>query len=509
MMGAAPAPPSASDQPARTADSLESEEQFRQLISNMTDFAVYTTDCDGCVTSWNAGAARLNGYAAEEALGRPCSIFDLPEDAAAGRLRHALQIAARDRRHEEESWRVRKDGSRFFAHVVTSPLHNASGRLRGFVRVIRDITERNEADTGIAHLAAIVESSQDAIIGTDLDSVILTWNQGAERLYGYTRAETVGRSITILVPPEGLAEHRNIMSQIRRGEPVRTLETAQLRNDGSRVDVSVSTSLVKDPGGAIIGASVVVRDVTERKRNEASLRHSEARLRAVLETAIDSIITIDERGRIQSVNPATVRMFGHTAAEMIGRNVSMLMPSPYRDEHDGYLARYRQTGERRIIGIGREVQAQRKDGTVFPVDLAVSEVEAGTLFTGVIRDITDRKLGETRLREADRMASIGALAAGLGHDMNNVLLPVRAHLNALRAKARGRRGDHSHLRKIQQGVSYLQQLADGLHFLAMDPDRIDDAAGSTDLRGWWAQTGALLSKAVPKHVKVTSSLPTR
>jgi PAS domain S-box-containing protein len=246
---------------------------------------------------------------------------------------------------------------------------------------------------------------------------------------------------------------------------------------------------------------------TEGEPSEEALRQSQARLAAVLETAVDAIITIDERGLMQSVNAATTRMFGYSAEEMLGRNVSMLMPSPYQEEHDAYIARYLQTGEKRIIGIGREVQALKRDGTVFPVDLAVSEVEAGKLFTGIIRDISERRLAEMRLRETDRMASIGALAAGLGHDMNNVLLPVRAHLNALKESADRRGGDREHLERIGKGVAYLQQLADGLHFLAMDPDRIEDVEGATDLAAWWAQTGPLLSKAVPRHVKVIVTFP--
>ncbi len=239
---------------------------------------------------------------------------------------------------------------------------------------------------------------------------------------------------------------------------------------------------------------------------DGALRRSESQLRAVLETAIDAIITINDRGVVQSANPATERMFGYAAAELLGRNVSMLMPEPFRSEHDEYLARYRRTGERRIIGIGREVQAMRRDGTVFPIDLAVSETVPSELFTGVIRDISDRKSAELRLREADRMATIGTLAAGLGHDMNNVLLPVRAHLNALKASG-GERGEH--VDKVRQGVDYLQQLADGLHFLAMDPDQDDAHGGSTDLHAWWKQTGALLRKAVPRHVKVSISMPSR
>jgi PAS domain S-box-containing protein len=243
---------------------------------------------------------------------------------------------------------------------------------------------------------------------------------------------------------------------------------------------------------------------------EEALRRSEARLRATLDTAVDAIITIDERGVIQSVNRATTRIFGYTEDEMVGQNVSMLMPSPYREEHDSYLERHVRTGEKRIMGIGREMRALRKDGTEFPVDLAVSEVEPRRLFTGMIRDISDRKLAESRAREADRMASIGTLAAGLGHDMNNVLLPVRARLNALHAD--GQAGklppvDLKHVEEVRKSVAYLQQLADGLHFLAMDPESEDAVGGVTDLRQWWSQAGPLLSKAVPKHVTVTSSIP--
>jgi len=136
---------------------------------------------------------------------------------------------------------------------------------------------------------------------------------------------------------------------------------------------------------------VVVRDITERKQAEEALRQRKEHLRATLNTVTDAIITIDRGGMIASVNPATERMFGYGAAEMIGQNVSLLMPSPYREEHDRYLENYHRTGQARIIGIGREVQARRKDGSVFPIDLTVSEVDHLQMFVGVIRDITERK----------------------------------------------------------------------------------------------------------------------
>jgi PAS domain S-box-containing protein len=139
-----------------------------------------------------------------------------------------------------------------------------------------------------------------------------------------------------------------------------------------------------------------------RQRGEASRQEGDARLRAIIDTAVDGIITIDASGSIESFNAAAEGLFGYPAAEVIGRNVSLLMPAPYREEHDGYLARYLRTGEKKIIGIGREVMGQRKDGTVFPLALAVSEMRLGTrrMFTGIVHDITARKEAEDALRQA-------------------------------------------------------------------------------------------------------------
>ncbi|MBL0928067.1 MAG: PAS domain S-box protein [Phycisphaerales bacterium] len=253
-------------------------------------------------------------------------------------------------------------------------------------------------------------------------------------------------------------------------------------------------------------------DLIEQVRSDQKIREQRDHLNAILSTALDAIITIDDRGVMRSVNAAAERIFGYTAAEMLGKNVSMLMPPPYHGEHDGYIERYLRTGEARVIGTGREVLARRKDGSVFPADLAVCREDRRDIFTGFVRDITARKTAENRLREAERLASIGALAAGLGHDMNNVLLPVRGRLNALEAAADSgalSRAVRGHVREIRKSVAYLQQLADGLHFLALDPDVHPDgqARGSaTDLRLWWTQAGPLLSKAVPKNVRVSAAI---
>lgn len=253
-------------------------------------------------------------------------------------------------------------------------------------------------------------------------------------------------------------------------------------------------------------------ELSNRLRVEQALRESKERIKAILNTAAEGIISIDRHGVVDTFNPAAERLFGYEAREVIGQNVSLLMPTSEREKHDGYLVDYLRTGQRRVIGIGREVEGQRKDGTLFPMELAVGEGADGDgpIFVGILRDLTARKESENRLRTAERLAAIGTLAAGLGHDMNNVLLPVRARLNALRAAADAgamRPAERRHTVAITRSVAYLQQLADGLHYLAMDPDAADADQASTDLHRWWRQAGALLSKSVAKNVEFAASIP--
>ncbi len=249
---------------------------------------------------------------------------------------------------------------------------------------------------------------------------------------------------------------------------------------------------------------------------------------------MDPIITIDASGIVQSASNSVHRVFGWTPSELIGQSVSVLMPEPHRAAHGGYIERYLRTGHATILNRPRRVEAVRKNGARIPIEICVSRAESPSLrspiFVGVIRTLSDREPGDPaherehgrleallarqseelqlahlRLRMADRMASIGTLGAGLGHDMNNVLFPVRAHLNALAAGLR-QPDARRHIVAIRRGISYLQHLTDSLHYLALDPDR-ENMESATDLHHWWRQTGAILSKAVPRHVLVTTSIP--
>ncbi|MGE3851556.1 MAG: PAS domain S-box protein [Planctomycetota bacterium] len=181
----------------------------------------------------------------------------------------------------------------------------------------------------------------------------------------------------------------------------------------------------------------VLVDVTELRTAETERRRSSEHLRAILDTAIDGIISIDGRGTIQSFNRAAERMFGYSADEVIGQNVRMLMPEPYHSEHDSYLHRYQRTGEKRIIGTGREVEGKRKDGTTFPMDLAVGEDTSRTgerHFVGIIRDITDRKQLEREAIHAQKMEAVGRLASGVAHDFNNLLMGLSGCVDAMQKR---------------------------------------------------------------------------
>jgi PAS domain S-box-containing protein len=264
---------------------------------------------------------------------------------------------------------------------------------------------------------SIVEGSGDAIFSLALDGEIRTWNAGAERLYGFTAREAIGGNVSMLSAAAREDEISYILMQLRGGRTVDHFDSQQRHRDGRRVLVSLAASPVKDAAGIVAGGAFVVRDL-------AQLIESEATSRAIVDAAVDAIITIDERGLIESFNPAAERVFGYAAGAVIGENVSVLMPEPYHSEHAGYVARYRETGEKRIIGIGREVVGRRKDGETFPMDLSIGEVQLGDrrIFTGIVRDLSERKS-----LESQKMEIVGRLAGGVAQDINNLMTTIIGH----------------------------------------------------------------------------------
>lgn len=290
-------------------------------------------------------------------------------------------------------------------------------------------------------LAAIVASSEDAIVGKTLGGIVTDWNRAAETIFGYSAAEIVGQSIALVLPPGYQEEEQEILRRIASGERIESFETKRRRKNGEIIDVSVSVSPVIGAQGEVIGAAKIARDITAGKRAAQLLMEREAHLQSVLSTVPDAMVVIDTQGHIQSFSATAENLFGYTAGEMIGKNVSLLMPEPYRSAHDGYLARYMATGERRIIGIGRVVVGQRRDGTTFPMELAVGEVRVGErrLFTGFVRDLTERQQTQKRLQDLQaelvhmaRFTALGEMASTLAHELNQPLTAVASYLNGAR-----------------------------------------------------------------------------
>jgi PAS domain S-box-containing protein len=281
-----------------------------------------------------------------------------------------------------------------------------------------------------------------AMVLLDPSGHITAWNQGAELLKGYQANEIIGRHCSCLYPPEDIAARkpeRELAAAVAAGHYEDIGE--RMRKDGSRFTASVVITAIQGPDGTLHGFGNITRDITERTAAAALVKASETRLQSlidtVLDTVVDGLITIDRKGTIQSYNKACMSLFGYAADEVLGRNVRVLMPEPYHSEHDGYIAAYLETGAPKIIGIGREVMGRRKDGTTFPMELAVGESRLGGnhAFVGIIRDVTERREADKQreqLRQAQKMEAVGQLTGGLAHDFNNLLAIIIGNLDLLR-----------------------------------------------------------------------------
>lgn len=303
----------------RAHEAKELADELNLLIDGAAGYAIYMLDPEGRVTIWNKSAERLKGWSAQEVVGKPSALFYPPASVAEGKPARDLETARRAGKLELEDWRVRKDGSEFLAHVTITALHDASGALRGFGKVIRDVTEQR------------------------------AW--------------------------------------------------------------------------------------------ERQLSASANQFRSILATVPDAMIVIDDTGKILSFSAAAERLFGYGEADVRGQNVRILMPSPDRERHDGYIHRYLTTGEPRIIGTGRVVVGERRDGSTFPMELSVGEAitEGERIFTGFIRDLSDKQAAEEHIEtlRADlihvaRVSAMGTMASTLAHELNQPITAVANYVQGVR-----------------------------------------------------------------------------
>ena len=319
---------------------------------------------------------------------------------------------------------------------------------------------------------AVVEAALDAIVVIDRDGDIRSVNVATERIFGYSAAELTGRNVKMLMPEPYAAEHDAYLANYLRTGDKKIIgigrEVAGRRKDGSIFPMDLAVGEAQVEGEAIFVG--IIRDISDRKAAEAAQRESDLRLRSMLDTVPDGIIVIDERGRIQSFSPAAERLFGYAGAEVIGQNVKMLMPAPYKAAHDSYIERYLRTGERRIIGIGRVVVGLRKGGETFPMELQVNEFQFGgsRFFTGFARDLTEQQETKRRIQDlqaellhASRLSVMGQMASTMAHELNQPLTAVMNYLEAaLRLLAGGPQSAERVSGLMQRAVAQAERAGD-------------------------------------------------
>ena len=285
------------------------------------------------------------------------------------------------------------------------------------------VVERTrELHSNAAQLATIIQSSPLPTIASDKDMKVTVWNRAAERVFGFSSAEVVGAERS-LIPSGREAEYSDVMARLQNGETMNGVEMLRQRKDGSTIETAVSGGAYRDSDGVTQGFIFTIEDITERKRLELVEREITERLRVVVDTGLDGTILIDADGTAILFSPPAERMFGYRADEVLGHNIKMLMPAPFTGEHDGYLGNYLRTGERKVIGIGRDAFGRRKDGTTFPMHLVVAEARENgrRIFVGVVHDLTGQHASEQTLRRsqehlarAQAVASIGSTEIDLG-----------------------------------------------------------------------------------------------
>ncbi|MFL6579127.1 MAG: PAS domain S-box protein, partial [Burkholderiales bacterium] len=300
---------------------------------------------------------------------------------------------------------------------------------------MHELSKAGPAPDAEERMRSVVNHVIDGIITIDEVGTVTTFNPAAERIFLYQSNQVIGQNVKMLMPEPYHGEHDGYISNYKNTGKAKIIGTGRevtgQRSDKSTFPMELAISEFRLGNKRYFTG--IVRDITGRKQAESELRQAEERMRSVVNHVVDGIISIDERGQVTTFNPAAEKIFGYRAEEVIGKNVKMLMPEPYRQGHDGYIHNYTTTGQAKIIGIGREVAGRRKDGRQFPMELAISEFPLGAnrYFTGIVRDITERKEAEAELRQAEeRMRSV------VDHDVDGIItIDDRGHVQSFNPAA--------------------------------------------------------------------------
>jgi PAS domain S-box-containing protein len=362
-------------------------------IIEYSDDAIISMTLDGIITSWNPAAERLYGYSSKEVIGRSGE-FLLREDRA-GELNAILSRIKDGQVVEDAAYSVipYKDGTVVPISITVSPIRDVDGEVVGLVSLHRDVTAQRQALETAQRMAAIVENSDDAIFGRALDGIITSWNTAAERMFGYSSAEILGRSADLLVPKDRARETDSVVDKVKAGQRIEHLETIRVRRNGTVFPVSLTVSPICDEG-SVVGASVICRDVSE-------VKHAAVYARSLIEAAPDPLMMISPQGKITDVNEATVKATGAPRDALIGTDFSGYFTDPHK-AREGYQRVFAQESV-----ADYPLTLRHRDGTLTEVLYNASVYrDTGGNILGVLAAARDMTTQKDALETAQRLAAI-------------------------------------------------------------------------------------------------------
>jgi PAS domain S-box-containing protein len=432
----------------------ESEEKYRMLLDGIHDYAIIMLDPQGHVAGWSASAERMKGYSTEEIIGRKFSCLFSAEDSKHGIPEEVLQLAAANGRHEAVGILIRKDGSQFLGNVAITALRDATGTLRGFSEICRDLTEHKRSE---ARYRGLLEAAPDGLVVVNQAGKIVLLNARAEMQFGYRRDELLGQHVTNIIL-KGFAERlvtdgtRTVAEELAKqvGTPI---ELRGVRKDGTEFSIEIMLSPLESPEGILVTAAI--RDITARKDAERQLAQAEARYRGLLEAAPDGMVVVNAAGAIVLLNAQAEKQFGYHRDELLGQNVKRIIPEGFAERLIADALRTNAEALAQQIGTGIELHGQRKDGSQFPIEIMLSPLESpeGVLVTAAIRDTSERKQLERQLHQSQKMEAVGQLTGGIAHDFNNLLTVIIGNLGLLDQTVSGNEAAVKRIRTAQKAAA--------------------------------------------------------